>query len=90
MVGCYIRKEDVYMYCLIRWKQKDLGELRQVVQSWKDESLTGKVLGWLSGKDIEVKVAEDLISARETPNGEMAQRLELKINKYSALLDYLK
>ena len=63
-------------------------DLRQTIREWDEKSLVGRILSCfnLFGEDLELKAkaARDLIAAREDPEGEIAQKINWKLDSYRA------
>ncbi len=75
----------VYNHYLAKQMDFPTEDLRKVIQKWNEKSLAGKVISCFNpfvDYELKSKVARDLLDARENPQGEIAQKINWKLDAY--------
>ena len=77
----------VYNHYLAKQMDFSTEKLRQIVQEKEKKSLIEKVISYFNpftDYELKSKAVKDLLDARENPQGEIAQKINWKIEAYRA------
>lgn len=81
----YLGGGAVYNGYLAEFMDEKTGQLQSIIDSWGKRTVLKKVLGHLNiftDWSLKLKAIKDLIDARKKPDGDVAEKINWKLNAY--------